>query len=102
MGKHKKNRLPQEQSLLLQNFEAKTASQQLLINLINSKEITIAMGPAGTGKTYVTLASALALLEKGFKKIVLIKSVTTIPGESIGFIPGGVDDKLEPYIMSYT
>jgi len=102
MGKHKKNRLPQSQSLLLENFEAKTAAQQILINLINTKEIVIAVGPAGTGKTYVTLATALELLDKGYKKIVLIKSVTTIPGEAIGFIPGGVDEKLEPYIMSYS
>ena len=102
MAKHKKQRVPESRANKLETFEAKTASQQLLINLIKSQEIVIASGSSGVGKTYVALATALGLLEHGYKKIILVKSVTTIPGENIGFIPGTYEEKMEPFLMSYT
>jgi phosphate starvation-inducible PhoH-like protein len=102
MAKHKKQRVPDDRASKLVSFEARTAAQQVLINLIKSKEVIVASGSSGVGKTYVALATALGLLEKGFKKIILVKSVTSIPGESIGFIPGTYEDKMEPYLMSYT
>lgn len=102
MGKNRnKQRLPEKQSELVQNFKPKNDKQQQFVDLIKSREIVIATGVAGTGKTYVALATALNLLSAGYKKVILVKSVTTIPGEEIGFLKGGMEQKMEPFIMSY-
>jgi phosphate starvation-inducible PhoH-like protein len=73
-----------------------------MVNLIKRKEVVIAIGSSGTGKTYCALATALNLLGERYKKIVLIKSITTIPQEELGFLPGSAEDKMEPFMMSYT
>ena len=79
------------------------AKQKELKKAIEEKEITITIGPAGTGKTYLSLITALHLLktQSQYRKIVLIKSVTTIPGEELGFLPGTLSEKMEPYMWSY-
>lgn len=72
-------------------YRGKNKSQVKLINSIRNNEITICAGPPGTGKTFVSVAYALALLRKfenRFKKIYLIKSVTTLKGEEVGFLKG--------------
>lgn len=99
--KKKKNRLPEKQKSLVNYFYPKNVKQKNLFESINENEIIIATGPAGTGKTYVTLAAALSLLGEQYKKIILVKSVTTIPGEEIGFLKGNMEQKMEPFIMSY-
>ena len=101
MGKKEKNRLPEKQSALVKDFHAKNYKQQQLVNLIEDKEVILATGVAGTGKTYVALATALSLLGPIYKKVVLVKSVTTLPGEEIGFLKGGMEQKMEPFVMSY-
>lgn len=83
---------------------AKNDSQIKLINSIKNNEITICSGLAGSGKTYVALAQALSLLKKNgneYKKIYLIKSVTPLKGESVGYIKGSLEDKLIPYMWSF-
>lgn len=103
MGKNKhRNRLPEKQSTVLMDFNPRTDKQQELVDSILTKEITIVTGTSGAGKTYVTLATALNLLERGYKKIILVKSVTKIPGEDIGFTPGDAMEKMAPYMMSFT
>lgn len=103
MGKQtkEKNRLPEKEAKLVNNFYPKNERQGQLIDLIEDNEVVIATGPAGTGKTYVTLATALSMLGRTYKKVVLVKSVTTLPGEEIGFLKGGMEQKMEPFIMSY-
>ena len=101
MKRKEKPRLPEKNVKLIQDFYPKTTKQEELIDLIKEKEVVIASGPAGTGKTYVTLATALSLLGPAYKKVVLVKSVTTLPGEEIGFLKGGMEQKMEPFIMSY-
>ena len=101
MGKKEKNRLPEKLSVLVKDFHAKNQKQQQLVNLIEDKEVILATGVAGTGKTYVALATALSLLGPIYKKVVLVKSVTTLPGEEIGFLKGGMEQKMEPFVMSY-
>jgi phosphate starvation-inducible PhoH-like protein len=84
--------------------KAKNDKQIKLINSIRNNEITICAGPAGTGKTFVSVAYALALLRKmqnRFKKIYLVKSVTTLKGEEIGFLKGDFKEKIEPFMWSY-
>ena len=77
--------------------------QKEFVRSIREKEITICSGPSGSGKTYVALWEALRLLEKKqFDQIVLVKSVTTVPGEEIGFMPGDMYEKMDPFIVSFT
>lgn len=101
MSKKKKSRLPAEESIFVQSFSPKNEKQKLFSELIEDKEIVIAVGSSGVGKTYVALATALLLLNEGYDKIVLIKSVTTIQGEDIGFIPGNLKEKMDPFLQSY-
>lgn len=84
--------------------EAKNDSQKELIKNILSKEILICSGRAGTGKTFISLALALGLLKSEnnkFVKIYLVKSVTTLKGEEIGYLKGDLKEKIEPFIWSF-
>ena len=88
----------------LPKINCKTPNQKLLCKAIKENEIVICTGPAGTGKTHVSLLQSLHLLKKEdqFKQIILVKSVTSVKEESIGFIPGTVDEKMAPYMYSFT
>ena len=91
-------------SKLRLDVKCKTENQKKLINLIKEKEIVICAGLAGTGKTFLTCFQALDLLKKypeTYKKIVLIKSVTTLKSEEIGFLKGTLEEKMEPFIYSF-
>lgn len=84
--------------------KAKNPNQIKLINSIRNNQITICAGPPGTGKTFVSVAYALSLLRKmsnRFKRIYLIKSVTTLKGEEIGFLKGDLREKIEPFMWSF-
>jgi phosphate starvation-inducible PhoH-like protein len=83
---------------------AKNESQKELIKSIKNNEITVCSGPAGTGKTFVSVAYALRLLRAAsnrYKKIYLIKSVTTLKNEEIGYLKGGLEEKIEPFMWSF-
>ena len=84
------------------NIKCKTDHQKEFLKLINSKEIVIAEGPAGVGKSYLALYAALKLLEKGeFNKITLVKSVTPLPEEELGALPGDIYEKMSPFLYSF-
>jgi len=78
--------------------------QKDLRRAIEEKEIVITIGPAGTGKTYLSLLTALNIMKSNpeYSKLVLIKSLQTIKGEEVGYLPGTLWEKLEPYMYSYT
>lgn len=83
---------------------AKNEKQKDLIKSIKNKQITICAGLAGSGKTFVALAYALNLLKKrtnSYKKIYLVKSVTPLKNEEIGFLKGDLNDKITPFMWSY-
>jgi phosphate starvation-inducible PhoH-like protein len=84
-------------------LKAKNPNQKLFASYIEDKEIVICSGPAGTGKTYVACAQALKLFknDQRYKKIYIVKSVTTLKDEEIGFLKGTLDEKMEPYIYSF-
>lgn len=83
-------------------LKAKSENQKKLIHEISDKEIIICAGGPGTGKTYVSCGMALKLLKSGsFNKIVIIKSVTTLQQEAVGFIKGTLKEKMEPFIYSF-
>ena len=82
----------------------KNESQKNLIRSIKNNEITICSGMAGSGKSYVSLAYALSLLadaNNNYTTIYLVKSVTTLKNEEIGFLKGSLEDKFEPFMMSF-
>ena len=76
----------------------KTPGQSRLVDAARQSEIVFALGPAGTGKTYTAVALAVsALKSRQVKKIVLARPAVEA-GESLGFLPGGLRDKVDPYL----
>ncbi|WP_291906182.1 PhoH family protein [Chitinophaga sp. CB10] len=77
---------------------ARTANQKRMVNLADKNDIVFAIGPAGTGKTYTAVALAVrALKNKAIKKIILTRPAVEA-GESLGFLPGDLKEKIDPYL----
>jgi phosphate starvation-inducible PhoH-like protein len=80
-------------------IKARTANQQALIDAFEANDMVFAVGPAGTGKTYLSIALAVkALKEKTAKKIILSRPAVEA-GEKLGFLPGDMKDKIDPYLQ---
>jgi phosphate starvation-inducible PhoH-like protein len=80
-------------------IKARTVNQKKLVQEINVKDMVFAIGPAGTGKTYTAVAMAVrALKAKEVKRIVLTRPAVEA-GENLGFLPGDLKEKLDPYLM---
>ncbi|MCE5347803.1 MAG: PhoH family protein [Bacteroidales bacterium] len=78
---------------------ARTVNQLLLVNNYKTNDLIIAEGPAGTGKTYTSIALAVkSLKEKEVKKIILTRPAVEA-GERLGFLPGDMKEKLDPYLQ---
>ncbi|HIA11672.1 MAG TPA: PhoH family protein [Flavobacteriales bacterium] len=79
--------------------KARTANQRLLVEGAQKNDMIFAIGPAGTGKTYTAVAIAVkALKNKEIKKIVLTRPAVEA-GENLGFLPGDLKEKLDPYLQ---
>ena len=77
---------------------ARTANQKLMVQACDKNDIVFAIGPAGTGKTYTAVALAVrALKNKVVKKIILTRPAVEA-GESLGFLPGDLKEKIDPYL----
>jgi phosphate starvation-inducible PhoH-like protein len=86
------------------DVKPKTENQKKLVQAIKDNEITIASGLPGTGKTFLACAEALKLLknpELPYHKIILVKSVTTLKDEEIGYLKGTMEEKMEPFMDSF-
>jgi phosphate starvation-inducible PhoH-like protein len=80
-------------------IKPQTANQRKLVELSKKNDLTFAIGPAGTGKTYVGVALAVkALKEKRVKRIILTRPAVEA-GENLGFLPGDMKEKLDPYMQ---
>src|SRR4030066_365100 len=78
---------------------ARTVNQLLLVSVYKTNDLIIAEGPAGTGKTYTSIALAVrALKEREVRKIVLTRPAVEA-GENLGFLPGDLKEKLDPYLQ---
>ena len=78
---------------------ARTPNQQILVKTFSENDLTFALGPAGTGKTYVAIALAVrALKNKEVRKIILSRPAVEA-GEKLGFLPGDMKDKIDPYLQ---
>lgn len=77
---------------------ARTEAQAEYLEALNRQDLVIATGPAGTGKTYLAVAAALQCLRKGeVRRLVLTRPVVEA-GENLGFLPGDLEDKIDPYL----
>lgn len=80
-------------------IKAQTANQRKLVELVKDNDMVFAVGPAGTGKTYTSVALAVkALKEKQVRRIILTRPAVEA-GENLGFLPGDLKEKLDPYMQ---
>ncbi|MEC8883577.1 MAG: PhoH family protein, partial [Bacteroidota bacterium] len=80
-------------------IKAQTANQRKLVDMARKNDMVFAIGPAGTGKTYTGVALAVkALKEKQVKRIILTRPAVEA-GENLGFLPGDLKEKLDPYMQ---
>jgi len=77
---------------------AKTNGQKKYLEAVNNHDITFAVGPAGTGKTYQAVASAVAALKNKIVNKIVITRPAVEAGESLGFLPGDLKEKIDPYL----
>jgi len=103
-GKHKIKFETSDHDVLIYSYNGKaikvrTPNQVKLVQEYNSNDLLFAVGPAGTGKTYTAIALAVkALRNKEVKRIVLTRPAVEA-GEKLGFLPGDVKEKLDPYLQ---
>ena len=88
--------------ITLHPLKCRNSKQKFFRNQIKEHDVIIADGIAGSGKTFIALYEGVSgMLSKTYEKVVLCKSVISTPDQEIGFIPGSIDDKMKPHIMSY-
>lgn len=79
-------------------IKAKTVNQQRLVQAVKDNDLVFALGPAGTGKTYISVAMAVrALKNKQVKKLIITRPAVEA-GENLGFLPGDLKEKIDPYL----
>lgn len=79
-------------------IKPRTRGQKVYLDAIQAHEITLAIGPAGTGKTYLAMAAAVsALLNKQVSRLILTRPAVEA-GENLGFLPGDLEEKVNPYL----
>src|SRR3984885_313457 len=82
----------------VKNVRAMSATQQLLMDAIDAHSVVAALGPAGTGKTYLAIAKAVEALEQNRVGRIVLSRPAVEAGESLGFLPGDMQEKLAPYL----
>ena len=86
-----------EQSYV-KTIKPKSEGQAELIAAIDDRNLVLALGPAGTGKTYLAIAKAVEALEAGRVGRIVLSRPAVEAGESLGYLPGDMEDKLAPYL----
>ncbi len=79
-------------------IKAKTPGQKHYLKVATQNDICFAIGPAGTGKTYLAVAIAVSALKKGLVKKIILARPAVEAGESLGFLPGDFQEKIDPYL----
>ena len=92
------HREPPREQAYVKNIQPKSEGQARLMEAIDTSNLVLALGPAGTGKTYIAIAKAVDALRAGkIGRIVLCRPAVDA-GENIGFLPGDMEEKLAPYL----
>lgn len=87
-----------ERNFLGKAIYPKTLKQREYINSLQNYDIVFGVGPAGTGKTYLAVVYAVSLLKKGIIKHLVLTRPAVEAGESLGFLPGDLKEKIDPYL----
>ena len=95
---HQGQRDPQRDQHYVKNVQAKSEGQAKLIEAIDHSPLVLALGPAGTGKTYLAIAKAVEYLRAGRVGRIVLCRPAVDAGENIGFLPGDMEEKLAPYL----
>jgi phosphate starvation-inducible PhoH-like protein len=82
----------------VKNVRALSDIQQKFLDAIDERAVILALGPAGTGKTYLAIAKAVEALDAGRASRIVLSRPAVEAGESLGFLPGDVGEKLAPYL----
>jgi phosphate starvation-inducible PhoH-like protein len=82
----------------VKTIKAKSEGQQRLMDAIDARNLVLALGPAGSGKTYLAIAKAVEALDAGKVGRIVLSRPAVEAGESLGFLPGELEDKLAPYL----
>jgi phosphate starvation-inducible PhoH-like protein len=82
----------------LKTIKPKSEGQERLIAAIDARPLVVALGPAGTGKTYLAIAKAVEALEAGRVGRIVLSRPAVEAGESLGYLPGELEDKMAPYL----
>ena len=82
----------------LKTVRPRTRNQEVLLKAIDDNAVTIAFGPAGTGKTYLAVAKAVEALKEGRVARIVITRPVVEAGESLGFLPGDLNQKMDPWM----
>ena len=91
----KKNTIPVPS---IPKYKPKTENQKKYMELIQEKSLVVALGPAGSGKTLLACVNAIEMLQKGeIKKIILTRPMVTVEDEEVGFLPGDLNSKMNPW-----
>ena len=91
-------REPGREQSYLRKVRPQSENQRLLMEAISSHSLTLALGPAGTGKTYLAITSAVEALEANKVGRIVLTRPAIEAGESLGFLPGDLHEKLAPYL----
>ncbi len=82
----------------VKNVKALSEAQQKFMDAVDANSVVLALGPAGTGKTYLAIAKAVEALEAGKVSRIVLSRPAVEAGESLGFLPGDLNEKLAPYL----
>lgn len=104
--KKKEQQVPElvvdKNQITLKPIKCRNSKQKYFLSQMRNNDITICDGIAGSGKTFLALYEGiLGVLTKRYDKLILCKSVISTPNENIGFVPGTIEEKMEPHIISY-
>lgn len=80
-------------------ISARTPNQQALVETFGANDLTFALGPAGTGKTYIAIALAVRALKNREARKIILSRPAVEAGEKLGFLPGDMKDKIDPYLQ---
>lgn len=88
----------QREQSYVRKVRPQSDAQKMLMEAIESHHLTVALGPAGTGKTYLAISAAVEALEQGRCGRIVLSRPAVEAGENLGYLPGDLQDKLAPYL----
>lgn len=96
--KAKESKPVQNKTIKILKIKPKSVNQEIYIDVIKKESVIFGIGPAGTGKTFLACFCAAEMLAKGLVRRILLVRPAVETGEKLGFLPGRLEDKLDPYM----